>query len=312
MTLSQVSQRLARFDTIAAMIRLWLSRKTPIPVREQLSAQLILGILSRKLAPGERLPSVRDLARRLKVHANTVSATYRDLAKRGWVSQKRGSGVFVCDLQMPEGDGTLETFVRGCVEEGLARGFSLAEMQSAFGITAREPRPRHLLVVDPDPDLARIMAVEIGEATAREVSFAGCDDAPPMLTPETCVLVNAAHAPRVRELLGPVSLRTIPLKSMQDVLFGYQRPAAEVLIAVVSRSASILLWASTLLSALGFPPDAVLERNPRDANWRDGLAACDLVASDVITAAELPKGITPIVFRVVSDEFLAEMRALRN
>ncbi len=119
------------------MIRLWLSRKTPIPVREQLSAQLILGILSRKLAPGERLPSVRDLARRLKVHANTVSATYRDLAQRGWVSQRRGSGVFVCDLQMPEGERTLETFVRGCVEEGLARGFSLAELQSAFGITAR-------------------------------------------------------------------------------------------------------------------------------------------------------------------------------
>ena len=63
------------------MVRLWLSRGTSIPIREQLSAQLILGVLSGRLAPGERLPSVRELARRLNVHANTISATYQDLAK---------------------------------------------------------------------------------------------------------------------------------------------------------------------------------------------------------------------------------------
>jgi len=310
-TLSWVSQRSgAGFDTIAAMIRLWLSRETPIPVREQLSAQLILGILSRRLAPGERLPSVRELARRLKVHANTVSATYRDLAQRGWVSQRRGSGVFVCDLQMPAGDASIETFVRGCVEEGLARGFSLPQLQAAFGIVGREPRAQRLLVVDPDADLARILAAEIGEATGNAVPHASCADAVQMLTADTCVLVNAAHAAEVRELLGQVSLRTIPLKSMQDVLLGQRRPASDVLIAVVSCSAAILHWAATLLSALGFAPDAVLQRNPRDEHWKDGLASCDLVAADIVTAGELPKGIAPIVFRVVSEEFLDEMRAL--
>ncbi|MGA3028543.1 MAG: GntR family transcriptional regulator [Bryobacteraceae bacterium] len=292
------------------MIRLWLSRRTPIPIREQLSAQLILGILSRRLAPGERLPSVRELARRLNLHPNTVSATYQDLARRGWVTRRRGSGVFVRDLQMPEGDGTLEMFVRGCVEEGLARGFSLGELQSAFGVTAREPRRQRFFVVDPDPHLARILAAEIGEATESIVSFAGCDEAMPMLTADTCVLVNAPHAPRIRQLLGHVSLRTIPLKSMQDVLAGHERPATAVLIAVVSGSESILHWASMLLSALGFPPDSVLQRNPRQAHWQDGLAACDLVTTDVVTAAELPKGIKPIIFKVVSDEFLSEMREL--
>ena len=292
------------------MIRLWLSRETPIPVREQLSAQLILGILSRKLAPGERLPSVRDLARRLKVHANTVSATYRDLAKRGWVSQRRGSGVFVCELRMPEGDASIETFVRGCVEEGLARGFSLAQLQAVFGIIGREPRAQRFLVVDPDVELARILAAEMGEAIGNEVPYVSCADAVEMLTADTCVLVNAAHATEVRDLLGEASLRTIPLKSMQDVLLGQRRPASNVLIAVVSRSESILHWAATLLSALGFAPDAILRRNPCNKHWQDGLAACDLVAVDVVTAAELPKDMTPIVFRVVSDEFLDEMRAL--
>jgi GntR family transcriptional regulator / MocR family aminotransferase len=77
------------------MVRLWLSREHAVSIREQLSAQLLLGIVSRRLAPGERLPSVRELARRLGIHANTVSAAYRDLAARGWVSKRRGSGVYV-------------------------------------------------------------------------------------------------------------------------------------------------------------------------------------------------------------------------
>jgi DNA-binding transcriptional regulator YhcF (GntR family) len=292
------------------MIRLWLSRGASIPVREQLSAQLILGILSGRLAPGERLPSVRELARRLNLHANTISATYQDLAKRGWVSRRRGSGVFVRDLQLPEDGGNIEMFVRACVEDGLARGFSLDALRSGFGGLALDSRIQRFLVVDPDPHLARILAAEIGEATACIVPFVDCDQAPQMLTADTCVLVNAAHAPRVRELLGHVSIRAIQLKSMQDVLAGHQRPGSAVLIAVVSRSESILHWASTLLSALGFSPESVLERNPQLAHWQDGLAACDIVATDVVSAAELPRGARPIIFKVVSDEFLAEFRKI--
>ena len=290
------------------MIRLWLSRGTSIPVREQLSAQLILGVLSGRLAPGERLPSVRELARRLDLHPNTISAAYQDLAKRGWVSRRRGSGVFVQDLRMSEDEKSIETFVDGCVEDGLARGFSLAALEAAFGSLLHRSGVHRFLVVDPDPHMARILAAEIGEATARVLSFSGCDEARQMLTADTCVLASSAQAPKVRELLGHVSLRTIQLKSMQDVLAGHQRPASAVLIAVVSRSESILRWASTLLAALGFPADSVLQRNPGRSRWQDGLAACDIVATDVVTATELPKGARPTVFRVVSDEFLAEFR----
>jgi len=290
------------------MIRLWLSRRTPIPVREQLSAQLILGILSRRLAPGERLPSVRDLARKLKLHPNTVSATYKDLAARGWVVQKRGSGVFVREMQMPKSDGTLDAFVRSCLEEGLARGFPPEELQRVFGRTALEARAQRLLVVDPDTELARVLATEIHDATMTTVDHSNVEDAPRLLTPDTCVLVNARRAPAIHQALGAVSLRTIPLKSMEDVLLGQTRPPDDVLIGVVSHSPSILHWASTLLSALGFPPDSVIERNPGQPRWQDGLAACDLVAADVVAAALLPPNIQPIVFRLVTGAFLAELR----
>ena len=76
-------------------MRLWLSKNSEVPIREQLITQITLGIVSNDLKPSERLPSTRDLARRYSIHANTVSAAYRELARRGWVEFRKGSGVYV-------------------------------------------------------------------------------------------------------------------------------------------------------------------------------------------------------------------------
>jgi GntR family transcriptional regulator len=292
------------------MIRLWISHRASVPIREQLGAQLLLGILSRRLAPGERLPSVRDLARRLKIHANTVSAVYQDLGERGWVQARRGSGVFVNLHDWHPNEAGIDGLVSAWIEEAQARGFSVEELQSAFGRLARQTQPRKLLVVDPDPDLAAILAAEIAAAIGQPVAATGCDQSTRTLAPDTCVLVNSGHASRVAESLGDTPFRLIQLRSMQEILEGRQRPVSPVLIAVVSRSESILAWASTLLSALGFEPDSVLQRNPRQPAWQDGLAACDIVSADVVTAVELPEHLHPLVFRIVSDQSLAEVRQL--
>ena len=76
-------------------MRLWVSKSSEVPIRVQLEAQLTLGILSGDLKAGQRLPSTRELARRHKIHSNTVSAAYRQLAVKGWVDYLPGSGVFV-------------------------------------------------------------------------------------------------------------------------------------------------------------------------------------------------------------------------
>src|SRR5205814_6884222 len=76
-------------------MRLWLSKSSEVPIRVQLEAQIVLGILSNDLKAGERLPSTRELARRYKIHSNTVSAVYRQLASKGWVDSRRGSGVYI-------------------------------------------------------------------------------------------------------------------------------------------------------------------------------------------------------------------------
>src|SRR5215210_5281601 len=76
-------------------MRLWLAKNSEVPLREQLATQIMLGITSGDLVSGERLPSTRDVARRFSIHSNTVSAAYRELARRGWVEFRKGSGVYV-------------------------------------------------------------------------------------------------------------------------------------------------------------------------------------------------------------------------
>ena len=76
-------------------MRLWLNHTGEVSLREQLTTQIILAILSRELPPGHRLPSTRELARRFQIHSNTASAAYRQLESQGWVEFRHGSGVFV-------------------------------------------------------------------------------------------------------------------------------------------------------------------------------------------------------------------------
>ena len=73
-----------------------LNRRGGVPLRDQLLAQLELKILGGGIAPGQRLPSVRVLARRLGLHPNTVSAAYRDLERAGHVRAAARGAASTC------------------------------------------------------------------------------------------------------------------------------------------------------------------------------------------------------------------------
>ncbi|HUU12394.1 MAG TPA: GntR family transcriptional regulator [Terriglobia bacterium] len=53
-----------------------VSKQSEVPVRQQMAEQIVLLIATGNLKPGQALPSVRELARRLKIHHNTVSHAY--------------------------------------------------------------------------------------------------------------------------------------------------------------------------------------------------------------------------------------------
>src|ERR671922_233552 len=69
--------------------------ESPIPIHEQIVTQIHFGIASGSLEVGELIPSVRDLARQLTVHPNTVAKAYQELERRGVVTARRGRGMEV-------------------------------------------------------------------------------------------------------------------------------------------------------------------------------------------------------------------------
>ncbi|MCA1589524.1 MAG: GntR family transcriptional regulator [Acidobacteria bacterium] len=55
-------------------MRLWISKNNRVSIKDQLTRQIILAITSGDVAAGDKLPSIRELARRYKIHANTAAA----------------------------------------------------------------------------------------------------------------------------------------------------------------------------------------------------------------------------------------------
>src|SRR5258707_9310797 len=141
-------------------MRLWLSKSSEVPLRDQLAAQVILGIVSDDLKAGQRLPSTRELARRYHVHANTVSAAYRELARQGWVEFRKGSGVYVLGKNtQPElaGHDQLDHLITVFLKAARAHGQSLPEIQSRLRHWLALQPPDHFLLIEPDEELRRIV-----------------------------------------------------------------------------------------------------------------------------------------------------------
>src|SRR4029450_282493 len=110
-----------------------LNRRGGVPMRDQIVTQLELKILGGQLAHGSRLPSVRALARRLRVHHNTVSAAYQDLQEAGHVGLKRGPGVFVRRAgpsSLMEARG-LDEMIRMALHVAFRKGFTGVEIRTA-------------------------------------------------------------------------------------------------------------------------------------------------------------------------------------
>ena len=198
------------------------------------------------------------------------------------------------------------------LQAGAVQGFTVAEIESALARIADEPRAKEFLVVDPDADLARILALEVSEALGYAVPSASFEEPTARTTKATSVLALPAQVVRAKKELKAGSYVPIVVRSMEDLLAGYRRPEASVLIGLVSRSESIRRWSSTLLSALGFPPDSVLLRSPGTPQWKRGLTACQWVAADVEAFEELPDNLRGRVMRVMSPDFLTELQTSKR
>jgi GntR family transcriptional regulator len=289
-------------------MRLWLSKNSEVPLREQLATQIIFGIISEDLKPDQRLPSTREIARRFRIHSNTVSAAYRDLAERGWVEFRRGSGIYVRRRSETDGeDLELDRLVASLFQSARQKGYSISEIHSRVKRWLQAQPPDHILVVEPDPELRKILAAEIEEATGLPASGA----APDQYSDTEGAAVVALHGKEGTLGHRPIHL-LLRMRSVGSSLASEQRLAPDTLVAEVSRWAGFLKWARTILIAAGVDPDAISLCDRSAPGWRKGLRSCALVITDALTARELPAGCRARVFRIIADSSIDELRRLKE
>ena len=294
-------------------MQFWFARGTEITLREQLVTQAILGVLCGDLLPGQRLPSTRELARRFHLHPNTVSAGYRQLERENWIELRRGSGVYVRDL-IPEFSASspreLDRLIAHFFRSARKLGVPLPAVRSRLRRWLALQPPDHFLVIEPDEQLRRIVVAEIQRAVTLPVKACGLKgrnltaplgQAIPVALPSKAAIVQKILPTRVE-------LVTLRVRSIQDSLAGWLPAPERALVGVVSRWPGFLKSARTMMIAAGFHTDQLVLRDARKPNWRRGLKEMAAVVCDVLTARDLPPRTRVVVFPLLSNAAVAELR----
>ncbi|MDF1563971.1 MAG: GntR family transcriptional regulator [Deltaproteobacteria bacterium] len=98
-----------------------------VPIWRQIEEGVRNLVASRTLKPGTIVPSVRELARELRINPATVSKAYQRLCEAGVLEVRRGQGTFVAEAAPILDEGEREQRLR----EGAARYASLARTLDA-------------------------------------------------------------------------------------------------------------------------------------------------------------------------------------
>lgn len=296
-------------------MKIWLSKNSEISVREQIVSQISLGIVSRDLKAGEKLPSTRHLARRFEIHQNTVSAAYRELAELNLVKFKKGSGVYVHRSENGRSnESVLDQIITRFFQETAAHNFKPDEIKARLEKRWAEKSPTHFLVVESDLELRCILIEEIREMTncrAEGISFAEFAKNPA----KSDVQIVAMHyeASKLQAILPP-NKSSIFLKtnSVADSMTDKTRPSSSDLVAVVSRWEKFLALAKMFLLAVRIEPEALIVRSAKAPDWKNGLQQVSLIICDSVTAKEFPGDKRARVFKLIADSSLADLQKLTD
>jgi GntR family transcriptional regulator len=81
-------------------LKIIISNRSGVPIYEQIKEQIKEAIFSGELQEDELLPSIRQLARDLKISVITTTRAYSDLEQEGFVVQMQGKGCYVLPRNM--------------------------------------------------------------------------------------------------------------------------------------------------------------------------------------------------------------------
>jgi len=113
-------------------IQIQLDVKSGVPFYRQIIDHVKAAIATESIGPGDRLPTVRQLAVDLSINPNTVSRAYTELELTGLVETQMGSGTFVGNRPVERDDVEHRRLLDQICQELLSRasthGFTLVEI----------------------------------------------------------------------------------------------------------------------------------------------------------------------------------------
>jgi GntR family transcriptional regulator len=113
-----------------------LDPRSPTPLYAQIAARVRVGVAAGDLGAGAPLPSVRQLARSLRVNPSTVVQAYRDLEGDGFVEIRHGAGTFIrhvpTDRKEFERGEQAREIARRALTEAARRGIPAEELHDAL------------------------------------------------------------------------------------------------------------------------------------------------------------------------------------
>ena len=117
-------------------MEIYISNASQSPIYAQITGQIKEKILSGELKTGEALPSIRLLAKELRISVITTKRAYDDLEKEGFIHTMPGKGSFVAEanrnLLREERQKEVEADLENAIQKGRSGGLSDDELREMF------------------------------------------------------------------------------------------------------------------------------------------------------------------------------------
>lgn len=112
------------------------------PIYEQITMQIKNMIMNGKLKPGDSLPSMRLLAKELRISVITTKRAYEDLERDGFITTLVGKGSFVKDSNMEfvkeEQFKIVEEYLQNACKKAKQAGIELNELVDVLTVIYKE------------------------------------------------------------------------------------------------------------------------------------------------------------------------------
>ena len=297
-----------------------VSKDSDIPLREQVAAQLEFLVATRRLRPGEALPSVRALATRLKIHHNTISQAYQELVGRDLLVRRRGSRMVVRAPEEPRVSSPvsdLDDLINATVETARKSGYTLQQLRQRVRERMLAEPPDHILTLSRDEDMRHLYRTELKSAFQCPVEACHPDElaANPGRAIGALVVSPPRPMPDVVSVL-PKDRPAIPIifSDAEEQLEMIRQLREPSVIAVVSISSYFLDITRGVLGPVIGRRHSLREHLLTGVS-RVGIGAADIVLGDtiacpIVRVQRLAKGAKVVPYRLISPECLENIRAV--